>query len=172
MENLYLALGSNVGNRYENILNAVKILNGSGVTIVRNSSLYETYPYGYINQSNFLNIVLNCKTELEPLPLLLKIKETEKRVGRTESFRWGPRVIDIDILIYGSLVLKTEELTIPHAELKERDFFLIPLLEIDGNITDPETNIPLRHFALNLNSHIIRSASVDSDFNKIRNNKC
>ncbi|MCX7959885.1 MAG: 2-amino-4-hydroxy-6-hydroxymethyldihydropteridine diphosphokinase, partial [Deltaproteobacteria bacterium] len=104
METLYLALGSNIANRYENILNAVRLLVKNGIKIIKPSSLYETTPYGPVSQPNFLNIVIMCQSDTEPTILLGKIKEIERGMGRKETIKWGPRIIDIDILLYGNLV--------------------------------------------------------------------
>lgn len=162
MNNLYLAIGSNIGNRYANILNALVLLFDEGINIIKHSSVYETIPYGVITQPNFLNIVLKCSTKLEPKLILRKVKDIEQRMGRTYTIKWGPRIIDIDILLYNNLVLKTEELTIPHNELKKRDFFLVPLLEIDNDLIDPETSIPLKQFVPQTKPHILQSVSITS----------
>ncbi|MGB9772347.1 MAG: 2-amino-4-hydroxy-6-hydroxymethyldihydropteridine diphosphokinase [Candidatus Kapaibacteriota bacterium] len=109
----YLSLGSNLGNRFENIQKAVKLFSVAGIRPIRNSSLYETLPYGYVYQPNFLNIVVKCSTGLTAKGLLMTIKDIEISIGRTETIRWGPRVIDIDILLYDNLIIKEEGLTIP-----------------------------------------------------------
>ncbi|MBP5274999.1 MAG: 2-amino-4-hydroxy-6-hydroxymethyldihydropteridine diphosphokinase [Abditibacteriota bacterium] len=124
-----LALGSNLGNRQENIKKACALL-ASGVTIEKISSLRETRPLGVEDQPDFINGALYGKTGLTPRELLCFIKETEKSCGRYETYRWGPRVIDIDIIFYDNIFYRSEELVIPHRELKNRDFVTVPALEV------------------------------------------
>ncbi|MGC8928503.1 MAG: 2-amino-4-hydroxy-6-hydroxymethyldihydropteridine diphosphokinase [Myxococcota bacterium] len=156
----YLSLGSNLGNRFENIQKAVKLFSVAGIRPIRNSSLYETLPYGYVYQPNFLNIVVKCSTGLTAKGLLMTIKDIEISIGRTETIRWGPRVIDIDILLYDNLIIKEEGLTIPHLELKKRDFFLIPLIEIDPLIIDPLDLRPLKEYISQSQSTILNSINI------------
>ena len=133
---VYLALGSNLGNSLENLTAAVERI-AEKTTIERISSVYETEPVGYKEQPLFLNAVLSARTGLEPLALLGFVKGIEDDMGRQESFRNAPRPIDIDILLYNDLVLQTEELTIPHPRMSRRAFVLVPLLEIAPSIVDP-----------------------------------
>ncbi len=151
----FLALGSNIGNRLENIQQAIKLINDNKIKIICNSSLYETSPYGYSPQSNFLNMVIKCETELPPLELLKTIKDIETKMGREPTLRWGPRLIDIDILLYEDQIIDSENLTIPHIELKKRDFFLIPLLEICGDYLDPLSQKPLTYFLPYVHANIL-----------------
>ncbi len=136
MAEVYLGLGSNLGNRERNIIEAVKRL-GEKVQITRLSSLYETEPVGYGAQPWFLNAVCAGETGLAPHSLLDFLKAIEREMGRSEGIRWGPRVIDLDILFYNGLVLSDEKLTIPHPRLHERRFVLIPLAEIAPNLVHP-----------------------------------
>ncbi len=136
MAEVYLGLGSNLGDRERNILEAVKRL-GEKVKITRFSSLYETEPVGYVAQPWFLNAVCAGETSLSPHSLLDFLKAIEREMGRSEGIRWGPRVIDLDILFYNGLVLSDEELTIPHPRLHERRFVLIPLAEIAPDLVHP-----------------------------------
>lgn len=124
-----LALGSNLGDRMDSLRRAVKAL-GSCVKIVAASNVYETAPAYIVEQPVFLNAAVIGTTTLEPLPFLWAIKNLERDIGRTPTFRFGPRVIDIDIVFYDDLVLETPELTLPHARLHERDFVLHPLADI------------------------------------------
>lgn len=137
MTTVFLGLGSNKGNRKENILKAVKLLEENGQKVMRMSSLRETKPYGYKKQKNFLNAAVKLKTKLMPLELLELCKRIEKKIGRTKSFRWGPREIDIDILFFGKKVIKNKKFTIPHSDLHNRNFVLTPLVEIAPNFVHP-----------------------------------
>ncbi len=146
MENTaFIALGSNMGNRYDNILKAIKILTGQPDTMMVNySSIYETDPVGYEDQDLFLNMVIEIRTALSPVELIDKCLKTELEIGRKREIRWGPRTIDLDILLYNQENIETEKLTVPHPRLIERAFVLIPLLEINHDIRFPITNKPLK----------------------------
>jgi len=126
---VFLGIGSNLGNRRENLQKAIAALQ-KNLHIDRISKIYETQPWGFTDQPAFLNQVLSAETELEPLELLTEIKEIEQEVGRTPTFRYGPRVIDIDILFFDDLILDEENLSIPHPMIAERAFVLVPLDEI------------------------------------------
>jgi 2-amino-4-hydroxy-6-hydroxymethyldihydropteridine diphosphokinase len=125
----FLSLGSNLGNRLAHLQAALDHLRAQ-LTIVAVSSVYETAPVGVVDQPAFLNAAAEIETCLSPLSLLALTKEIEQQVGRRETFRWGPRAIDIDILLYNDLAVETPELSIPHAEMLHRAFVLIPLAEI------------------------------------------
>ena len=118
-----LILGSNLGNRKENIERAVKLIERFAGRIIRESSLLETPPFGILNQPAFLNKGVLIKTHHLPMELLNLSKWIEKRVGRYPTYRWGPRVIDVDVATYGSVRVKTEKLKLPHPGLWEREFF-------------------------------------------------
>lgn len=133
---LYISLGSNLGDRLTNLLNAIACLPPK-VNLVVKSSIYESEPWGYSDQPAFLNQVIEAATDLEPLVLLAFLKETEIQLGRQETFRFGPRLIDLDILLYDDLVLDTPTLTIPHPRIAERAFILVPLTEIAPDLTHP-----------------------------------
>ncbi len=126
---VFLGIGSNLGKRRENLQKAVSALR-KNLHIDRISKIYETQPWGFTDQPAFLNQVLSAETEMEPLELLAEVKEIEKGIGRTLTFRYGPRVIDIDILFYDDLILDEENLSIPHPMIAERAFVLVPLDEI------------------------------------------
>ena len=129
----YLSLGSNIGNRKKNIEKALVQLEKNSIKKIKLSSFYETEPVGPV-QRNFYNIAGKFKIELTPFDLLKKIKEIESLLGRKKTYRWGPRVIDIDILFYGKKIIKTKNLIIPHKEICKRLFVLIPLNEIAPNL--------------------------------------
>ena len=133
---VYLGLGSNLGDRMGNLRLAVERLSEK-VTVKGLSSAYETAPVGYEEQPAFLNAALSGTTELEPLGLLEYVKRIEDDLGRRPSFRNAPRPIDIDILFYGDRVIHTAELTIPHPRVAERAFVLVPLAEIAPDLVHP-----------------------------------
>ena len=129
MVQVLLGLGSNLGDREGNIREALARLRAV-MAVEKVSSLYETDPVGYLDQPSFVNMVCLASTEQSPIVLLSLVKSIEEQMGRERGFRHGPRLIDIDILAYGDLVLETEELTIPHPRLAERAFVLAPLSEM------------------------------------------
>jgi 2-amino-4-hydroxy-6-hydroxymethyldihydropteridine diphosphokinase len=136
MSTVYLALGTNLGDRPANLHAAIAALPPS--VIVRQSSpIYETPPWGLTDQPAFLNMAVKAETRLEPEALLATLKRIEQELGRTPTVRWGPRVIDIDILFYDDLVLEIPEATIPHPRLHERAFVLVPLAEIAPDLRHP-----------------------------------
>lgn len=130
MHKAYLSLGSNIGDRKKNILKGYEILESCGLIISKQSSFYETEPVGYLDQDLFVNSVIEVKTDKPPLALLLDCQEVEKRLKRQRLIKWGPRIIDVDILLYDDIQMNDEKLIIPHKEMKNRGFVLIPLLEI------------------------------------------
>lgn len=109
------------------------------VRVVAVSSIYETEPWGLTEQPNFFNIALEIETVATPLELLQMVKTLEMRLGRLPSVRWGPRVIDIDLILWGDVVMETQTLTLPHQRFRERDFVLTPLAEIAPDAVDPIT---------------------------------
>ena len=144
MKNLvYLGFGSNLGDRRGNILNAYVLLERQGLSFLKKSSFYESIPYGVEDQPNFLNSVALVETSFGPLRLLEVVKNIERELGRVQTYRWGPRVIDIDILIYDEIVLDSKLLTIPHKDLPNRCFVLTPLCEINCNLYHPQLQVPI-----------------------------
>jgi 2-amino-4-hydroxy-6-hydroxymethyldihydropteridine diphosphokinase len=127
---VYIALGSNIGNRLANLRAALAAMTAAGITIGRESNVYETEPWGYADQPAFLNMVVEAETSLGPGALLDTLKETEKSLGREATFKNGPRLIDLDILFYDDLVLDSPPLVIPHPRLHERAFVLVPLADV------------------------------------------
>jgi 2-amino-4-hydroxy-6-hydroxymethyldihydropteridine diphosphokinase len=137
MPTVYIGIGSNLDNREENCKKAIKLLLENGIQVVKISSMIETEPWGIKEQPKFINIAVMIETGLEPKELLDLLKKIETEMGRLPNIRWGPRIIDLDILLYGSLVLNTPELKIPHPGISERIFVLKPLAEIAPNILHP-----------------------------------
>lgn len=133
---VYLGIGSNLGDRQANLARALKLL-GERLHIELVSSLYETEPVDYAEQPPFLNAICRAQTELGPMQLLSLVKGIEASLGRVPSFPNAPRPIDIDIIFYGDLIMETPELTIPHPRLEERAFVLIPLLEVAPDLRHP-----------------------------------
>lgn len=127
----YLALGSNIGDSLKNLTTAREQLDAlEGVRVLRSSQLYETDPYGPVAQDDFLNAVIQVECRLQPEVLLAEIHRIEADLGRTREIHWGPRTVDIDILLLGELTLDTPQLTIPHKELTKRSFVLVPLQDV------------------------------------------
>ena len=130
-ETAYLALGANLGDKTESLRAAVRMLNRPEMcSVVQVSSLYLTRPVGVEDQPDFLNAVMQVRTSLSPRDLLVFCMDVEKSLGKRRTIRWGPRVIDIDILVYGNANVKERDLTIPHPRMMERAFVLVPLAEI------------------------------------------
>lgn len=144
MNRVFLLLGSNLGDREKNIERALVELDRRGVSILKKSSLYNTSPWGYRDQPDFLNMAIEAITSLDPFSLLNLLKEIESDLGRKSTIRYGPRVIDIDIIFYEDRVVKTEELTIPHPLMHLREFVLKPLCEIAPELVHPELGISVK----------------------------
>jgi 2-amino-4-hydroxy-6-hydroxymethyldihydropteridine diphosphokinase len=126
----YISIGSNLGNRQKNCCRAIELIEKRGIVVKKKSSMYETEPWGVTDQPLFINMALEVETELEPYHLLKTLKDIEKEIGRGETFKWGPRIIDLDILLFDNLFLRDNSLKIPHPLLQERDFVLKPLCDI------------------------------------------
>jgi 2-amino-4-hydroxy-6-hydroxymethyldihydropteridine diphosphokinase len=133
----YLCLGSNLGDREENLCQALALLSLK-VNLEKMSSIYETEPVGYKEQPLFLNLVCRIATDLPPAELLYFAKDIETEMGRISSFPNAPRIMDIDILFYDNTIMETQNLTIPHPRLKDRAFVLIPLAEIAPDFAHPK----------------------------------
>ncbi len=134
--NVYLALGSNLGDRLSNLKEAISSLSPQ-MDVKAKSYVYETPPWGYENQSPFYNQVIKVKTYLEPERLLKHLKRLEVALGRQPSFQNGPRSIDIDMLFYDDQIMNTPVLTLPHPRLHERGFVLLPLMDIAPDLIHP-----------------------------------
>ncbi|OLN24274.1 2-amino-4-hydroxy-6-hydroxymethyldihydropteridine diphosphokinase [Domibacillus antri] len=148
---VYLSLGTNMGNREVLLEEAVQALvKNAHIEVKAVSSIYETDPVGFTDQPPFLNIVLKAKTALFPQELLSVCMEIENVLGRKRTVRWGPRTIDLDILLYNHDNIKSDSLIIPHPRMNERAFVLIPLAEIDAMIELPGTGMPLEQYVQNV----------------------
>jgi 2-amino-4-hydroxy-6-hydroxymethyldihydropteridine diphosphokinase len=136
VHSIYLALGTNLGDRRQNLRQALQLMPPQ-VQVIATSQLYETAPAYVLDQPNFLNMALKGQTELSPKELLRYLKQLEKQVGREKTVRFGPREIDLDIIFYNDLVLDDPDLRIPHPRLTERAFVLRPLADIGAEVVHP-----------------------------------
>ncbi len=135
---VYIGIGSNIGDKIHQCEKAVlQILKIDRHKLLAKSSFYKTKPIGYTNQDCFVNGVIKIETDLEPIDLLRALKDIESYLGRRETFQWGPREIDLDILFFDDQEIHWGELQIPHPRLHERQFVLIPIVEIDRNFLHP-----------------------------------
>ncbi len=149
---VFIGLGSNVGRRRKNIARAIELLQASpGIEVSRQASWYETEPVGVEGQRWFINTAVEAKTELSPHELLCCLKEIEEEVGRRERGRWGPREVDLDLLLYGDLTLEEEGLVLPHRKLHLRRFALEPLVELAPEVHHPRLKRTLRELLADLN---------------------
>ena len=158
MVEVFLGLGSNLGDREENLREALRRLAG-GVQIDAVSSFYDTDPVGYLDQRAFLNAVCSGQTELTPEDLLALAKSVEAEMGRQPTFRDGPRLIDVDILAYGNEVAITDDLAIPHPRMAERAFVLVPLSEIAPGWRHPVLGKTARELAAGVSHDGVRPLS-------------
>ncbi|WP_339252492.1 2-amino-4-hydroxy-6-hydroxymethyldihydropteridine diphosphokinase [Sporosarcina sp. FSL W8-0480] len=127
----YLSIGSNIGDRLHHLTEAVRSLHSHDkIEVTMISSIYETEPVGYTDQANFLNLVVCLETSLNPFELLEVCQGVENDLGRVREIRWGPRTVDLDILLYNNDNIKSENLTVPHPRMDGRAFVLVPLMEI------------------------------------------
>lgn len=155
---VYMGLGSNVGDRIEFLAAAIRGIADLSETVVDDiSDVYLTEPVGEVPQSDFLNVCISAKTNLECSDFHVRIKELERKIGRTESVRWGPREIDIDLLFFDHRVIHSELLTIPHKEIVNRKFVLQPLSDIAPMFVHPGVNKTIAELLNNANdTHRVR----------------
>ncbi len=140
MKKVYLSTGSNLNDRQGNLDNAIRLLDQhEHIRVLRISSVYETEPWGYTDQPAFLNQIVEIETDLAPLDLLRALKVLETEAGRVPTFKYGPRVMDVDIIFYGGEIFEGENLSIPHPQLEQRAFVLVPLAELAGEWVHPKT---------------------------------
>jgi 2-amino-4-hydroxy-6-hydroxymethyldihydropteridine diphosphokinase len=135
---VYLSLGSNVGDREANLCAGIAALAGAGVRVTRVSGFYETEPVDYLEQAWFVNCVVEGMTEVAPMELMRELREIETRLGSKKVVAKGPRLLDMDILLYGAEVIDTAELQVPHPRMHVRRFVLVPLAEIAADVVHPE----------------------------------
>lgn len=136
----FISIGSNIGDRHQYLKDAVQALHAhDDVSVVSVSSIYETAPVGYTNQADFLNLVVQIETSQSAEGLLMLCQEIEQVSGRVREVRWGPRTVDLDILLFNQDNIEKEHLVVPHPRMHERAFVLIPLLEIAPTVSDPVT---------------------------------
>jgi len=137
MPTVYVALGTNIGDREENLREAIRLIHEAGVQITRLSSVYETEPVDYLDQPWFLNSVLEGQTTLPAAELLARLRGIELQMGSKKPFAKGPRLIDLDILLYGDDTIETPDLQVPHPRMLQRNFVLVPLAEIASDLKHP-----------------------------------
>jgi len=154
----YLCLGSNLGNKSRNLERAIEAM-PPYVEALLVSSIYETAPWGYTDQPAFLNQIVKAGTDLTPHQLLAEVKWIESKLDRQPTFRYGPRSIDVDILLYDELVLTTEKLTIPHPRLAERAFALVPLAEIAPDLVHPVLKKTIKELLSSIDRSDVRPVS-------------
>lgn len=158
---VFIALGSNIGDRLC-ALKKARHLMLSDIIPISFSKIYETPPWGYADQPSFLNQVIKGQTSLSPIALLEKLKEIELELGKQPIFRYGPRVIDLDILFYDNLIYESEKLTIPHPEIVNRAFVLVPLMEIAPNYIHPSCGKKISDLTAQINiENIIKYRGCD-----------
>ena len=156
MKLVYLGLGSNMGDREASLRTALDQLDAPDFRLRRVSSFYETEPIGFREQAWFLNLVAEFETETLPEQLLNRMRKIEMGMGRARTVANGPRTIDIDILLYGDIVIKTDELEIPHPRYRERRFTLAPLAELNPGLMDPVTGRTMAEMLAGLSGQSIR----------------
>ena len=147
MVDAYLGLGGNIGEREVQLKTAIAQLdNHSQIEVIAISPMYETKPVGYVEQPDFLNVCVHVQTSLTPHELLKVGLDVEANLHRVRDVRWGPRTIDIDILLYGNEVIETETLVVPHPRMTERAFVMIPLNDIAPDVIEPRSGQPIHTF--------------------------
>ncbi|WP_288980840.1 2-amino-4-hydroxy-6-hydroxymethyldihydropteridine diphosphokinase [uncultured Parvimonas sp.] len=152
MSKVWIALGSNMGDGRKNLDKAVENMNKNGVKVEKISTYIETEPYGYTEQDNFVNAVCIAETELSPRELLKTLLAIELEMGRVRLIRWGPRIIDLDILFYEDLIIDEEDLKVPHIEIQKRSFVLEPMDEISPEKVHPVFKKTVHELLLELNA--------------------
>lgn len=161
---VYFGLGSNTGDRLSNLKKALNLLKEKDIEVSKISSVYESSPVDYLEQPDFLNIVVEAETSVEPGKTLELIREIENLLGRKREIEKGPRIIDIDILLYNKAEIRTADLTVPHPKMLERSFVIVPLLEIAPDVKLPSGELVRRSFkGLSINPTELRKIGKDED---------
>ena len=150
MSTAYIGIGSNLGDREKNCLDAIGLIEERGMTVMARSTMIETEPWGVTDQPKFINMAVRVETDLSPEELLAALQDIERTFGRVRKEKWGPRTIDLDILLYGDLVIDSEQLKIPHPLMHERDFALRPLAEIAPDVVHPVLKKTLKELCMAL----------------------
>jgi 2-amino-4-hydroxy-6-hydroxymethyldihydropteridine diphosphokinase len=150
MAMVYLGIGSNLGDKQGNCLDALERLSTKGISISKRSAIYETQPWGVDDQPDFVNMAVEAETGMSPEELLVTLKEIECEMGRKAGTRWGPRLIDLDVLFYDDRIVQSKDLVIPHPLLHKRDFVLLPLAEISPECVHPVLKKTIRELAQEL----------------------
>jgi 2-amino-4-hydroxy-6-hydroxymethyldihydropteridine diphosphokinase len=156
LKTVYLSLGSNIGDRERHLREAVERLNVSDVQVLRVSPIYETEPVDYTDQRWFLNLVVEAETSLLPMQLLARTSRIERALGRIRTTPKGPRIIDIDILLYGTATVRTAKLEIPHPRMTERRFVLAPLADLASELRHPISHKTIRELLDEVRSQTAR----------------
>lgn len=160
MKIAYLGLGSNLGDREASLREALRKLESPDLRLIRVSSLYETEPVGYARQGWFLNLCAEVETTLFPKQLLQRTQRVEREMGRRRTIKDGPRVIDVDILLFGNAIIETKELQVPHPRYRERRFVLAPLAELKPTLRDPETGRSVAEMLADLQNQTVKVAGT------------
>lgn len=149
MVKAYLGLGSNIGDRAHQLQQAIRIIDQyQYIDVTSISPIYETEPVGYTDQPQFLNLCIEIETTLNPQELLKRCLETEEALHRVRKIRWGPRTLDVDILLYGNEIIEEDNLIIPHPRMTERAFVLIPLNDIASKHIEPRSQKLIENLAI------------------------
>ncbi len=143
----YVGIGSNLGDRLDFMRRAIDELERDGIVVTDRSSVYESPGIGFEEQPDYLNVVISIQTGLSPSQLLEAMLSVEKRLGRTRERKWGPRTIDLDLLLYGDLIISEPGLEVPHPRMLERGFVLLPLCEINPRIRHPVKDLSVADYA-------------------------
>ncbi len=152
MSIVYVGIGSNLGDREKNCISAIELLGEKGIIVKKRSSVYKTEPWGIKDQPEFLNMAIEIETDLKPYELLELLKQVEGEIGREKSYKWGPRLIDLDILLFDDTILDDDNLKIPHPLMHERDFVLRPLNEIAPDATHPSLGMKVHELLERISS--------------------
>ncbi|PIW69036.1 MAG: 2-amino-4-hydroxy-6-hydroxymethyldihydropteridine diphosphokinase [Ignavibacteriales bacterium CG12_big_fil_rev_8_21_14_0_65_30_8] len=155
---VYIGIGSNQGDKLTNIkkaITSIEKLDSTNVGVC--SSIYLTKPYGYLDQDDFLNMVIKISTEKDLALLHRELNKIEDKIGRNKTIKWGPRQIDLDILFFNDIIYTDDQITVPHKGIIKRDFVMVPLIEIDSNLIHPALNLKIADICNNVSQKQIIS---------------